>query len=129
MTASNSTSRRGRKATASPVTLSRLEEMWQSRRILLQALDQIPSGAIMGKVGKMIKPPAGEVYSRVESPRGILGGYLVSDGKGQSPYRYHVRAPSFCNLKAMKPMSIGWKVADTIAILGSIDIILGDIDR
>ncbi|HEY3413357.1 MAG TPA: NADH-quinone oxidoreductase subunit D [Armatimonadota bacterium] len=109
--------------------LVRLEEMRQSRRILLQALDQIPEGPIMGKVGKMIKPPAGEAYSRVESPRGLLGGYLVSDGKSQSPYRYHVRAPSFCNLKAMSPMAIGWKIADTIAILGSIDIVLGDVDR
>lgn len=109
--------------------LVRLAEMWQSRRILLQALDQLPAGEIMGKVGKMIKPPAGEAYSRVESPRGMLAGYLVSDGKGQSPYRYHVRAPSFCNLKAMTTMAIGWKVADTVAILGSIDIVLGDVDR
>lgn len=109
--------------------LVRLEEMWQSRRILFQALDQLPDGPLMGKVGKMIKPPAGEAYSRIESPRGILGCYIVSDGKSQSPYRLHVRAPSFHNLKAMAPMCVGWKVADTVAILGSIDIVLGDVDR
>ncbi len=107
----------------------RLQEMWQSRRILLQALDQIPAGEIQTRVPKVVKPPAGEAISRVESPRGILGGYLVSDGKGLNPYRYHVRAPSFHNLKAMRKMALGWKVADTIAILGSIDIILGDVDR
>ncbi|HEY3268585.1 MAG TPA: NADH-quinone oxidoreductase subunit D [Armatimonadota bacterium] len=107
----------------------RLQEMWQSRRILFQALDQLPEGPVMGKVGKVIKPPAGEAYTRVESPRGELAGYLVSDGKSQSPWRYHVRAPSFCNLKAMEKMCLGWKVADTVAILGSIDIVLGDVDR
>jgi len=109
--------------------LVRLEEMWQSRRILFQALDQLPEGEIVGKVPKMIRPPAGEAYCRTESPRGILAGYLVSDGKSQSPYRFHVRAPSFHNLKAIVPMTVGWKVADTVATLGSIDIILGDIDR
>jgi NADH-quinone oxidoreductase subunit D len=107
----------------------RMEEMWQSRRILLQALDQLPEGEIVGKVPKMIKAPVGEWYSRTESPRGELGGYLVSDGKGASPYRYHVRAPSFHNLKAFAKMCLGWKVADTVAILGSIDIVLGDVDR
>jgi NADH-quinone oxidoreductase subunit D len=107
----------------------RMEEMWQSRRIVLQALDQLPEGDIIGKVPKVIKVPVGEWYSRTESPRGELGGYLVSDGKAGSPYRYHVRAPSFHNLKALAKMCRGWKVADTIAILGSVDIVLGDVDR
>ena len=72
--------------------------------------------------------PAGEAYGRVEGPKGELGFYVVSDGKA-NPYRYHVRAPSFINLTAFGPMCIGLKVADVVAVLGSIDIVLGETDR
>ncbi len=72
--------------------------------------------------------PLGESYGRVENPKGELGYYVVSDG-GQNPWRYHVRAPSFINLTALEKMCIGNKVADVVAILGSIDIVLGELDR
>ena len=72
--------------------------------------------------------PAGEAYGRVENPKGELGYYVVSDGK-PNPWRYHVRAPSFINLTGMEQMCIGQKVADVVAILGSIDIVLGETDR
>ena len=72
--------------------------------------------------------PAGEAYGRVENPKGELGFYVVSDG-GSNPYRYHVRSPSFVNLTALAEMCKGHKVADSIAILGSLDIIMGEVDR
>ncbi len=72
--------------------------------------------------------PAGEAYGRVEGPKGELGFYVVSNGK-PNPWRYHVRAPSFINLTAMNEMSKGNKIADVVAILGSIDIVLGETDR
>ncbi|MGH2403127.1 MAG: NADH-quinone oxidoreductase subunit D, partial [bacterium] len=75
-----------------------------------------------------VKLPRGEVYSRSESPRGDLGVLLVSDGK-DVPYRVKIRAPSFSNLYALTEMMRGWKVADVIAILGSVDIVLSDVDR
>jgi NADH:ubiquinone oxidoreductase subunit D len=80
--------------------------------------------------GGMYNPriPAGEAYGRVENPKGELGYYIVSDG-GQNAWRYHVRAPSFINLTAMEKMCMGHKVADVVAILGSIDIVLGETDR
>jgi NADH:ubiquinone oxidoreductase subunit D len=107
----------------------RLEEMRQSVRILRQALPNIPDGPILGgKKAWQIRVPEGEVYSRVENPRGELGFYCVSDGKA-NPYRYHVRSPSFVNLTGLREMSQGYKVADVVAILGSIDIVLGEVDR
>ena len=72
--------------------------------------------------------PEGEAYSRVENPRGELGFYCVSDGKA-NPYRYHVRSPCFVNLTGLREMCQGYKVADVVAILGSIDIVLGCVDR
>jgi NADH:ubiquinone oxidoreductase subunit D len=75
-----------------------------------------------------LRPPEGEVYHRVESPKGELGFYLVSDGKPNA-YRYHVRAPSYINLNALGPMCVGYKVADAVVILGAIDIVLGEVDR
>jgi len=109
--------------------LVRLDEMRQSIRIIQQAIHDIPSGPVMtGKSQYQPKVPAGEAYGRVEGPKGELGFYIVSDGK-QNPRRYHVRAPSFINLTALSEMSKGEKVADVIAILGSIDIILGEVDR
>jgi NADH-quinone oxidoreductase subunit D/NADH-quinone oxidoreductase subunit C/D len=109
--------------------LVRLQEMRESLRILRQALDQIPEGEILGgKGGYNFRPPAGDAYGRIESPKGEFGFYLVSDGKA-NPYRYHVRAPTFINLGALADMSIGYKVADSVVILGSIDITLGEVDR
>lgn len=106
----------------------RMEEMRQSTRIIEQALDGIPAGEVMAKVPRVIKPPAGEIYSRIEAPRGELGFYLVSDGSTK-PYRLKVRAPSFVNLSAFPIMIPGWKIADVVAILGSVDIVLGEVDR
>jgi len=109
--------------------LVRLEEIRQSIRILQQALDQMPEGPIVaGKPQYQVRVPAGESYGRVEGPKGELGFYLVSNGK-PNPWRYHVRAPSFINLTALSKMCEGDKVADTIIILGSIDIVLGETDR
>ena len=106
----------------------RIEEMRQSRLICLQAIEKIPEGAIMGKVGKVIKPPAGEVYHSIEAPKGILGYYIVSDG-GTQPYRVRIRPPSFINLQALDKMVRGHLVADVVAIIGTLDIVLGEVDR
>jgi NADH:ubiquinone oxidoreductase subunit D len=76
----------------------------------------------------MVKVPAGESYGRVEGPKGELGYYIVSQGKA-NPYRYHVRAPSFINLTSLADMCKGQKVADAVVVLGSIDIVLGEVDR
>ncbi|KPL85138.1 NADH dehydrogenase [Levilinea saccharolytica] len=109
--------------------LVRMEEMRQSVRILKQALRDLPEGPIMtGKPAYQVRVPAGESYGRVEGPKGELGFYLVSNGK-PNPWRYHVRAPTFINLTSLAPMSRGGKVADVVAILGSIDIVLGEVDR
>src|SRR5580698_4400870 len=106
----------------------RMEEMRQSRRICLQAIENIPSGPILGKVGKVLKPPPGEVYHSIEAPKGELGYYIVSDGTTQ-PYRLRVRPPSFINLQAFRKMAQGALVADVVAIIGTIDIVLGEVDR
>lgn len=107
----------------------RIDEMRESVKILKQALEQLPGGEIFdGKKGWQIRVPAGESYGRVENPKGELGFYLVSDG-GAHPYRYHVRGPSFINLTPLEHMSKGHLVADVVAILGSIDIVLGETDR
>jgi NADH-quinone oxidoreductase subunit D len=133
--------------------LVRLEEMRQSLRIVRQALDTLPMGPVRSNNYKFVPPPRseigvsmealihhfklwtegfnapkGSVYSAVESPRGELGVYLVSDG-GPKPYRIHWRTPSFDNLQSIPVMAKGVLVADLIAIIGSIDIVLGDVDR
>lgn len=108
--------------------LVRLAEMRQSVRIIRQALRALPGGEIRARVPMTMKAPRGEVYARTESPRGDLGIHLVSDG-AETPYRVKIRAPSFSNLYALTEMMKGWKVADVIAILGSIDIVLSDVDR
>ncbi len=108
--------------------LVRLEEMRQSVRIIRQCLKGLPTGEIRSKVAVTLRLPKGEVYARTESPRGDLGIYLVSDGADR-PYRVKIRAPAFSNLYALAEMMRGWKVADVIAILGSIDIVLSDVDR
>ena len=108
----------------------RMDEIYQSIRILKQALDGIPEGPIMppGKKQYQFKVPVGEAYGAVEGPKGELGFYVVSDGKA-NPYRYHVRAPTFINLTSLEKMSIGHKLADAVVILGAIDIVLGEVDR
>jgi NADH-quinone oxidoreductase subunit C/D len=109
--------------------LVRLEEIRQSIRILKQVVVGIPEGPILaGKPAWTTKVPAGEAYGHVESPKGELGFYLVSDGK-PNPYRYHVRAPCFINLTSLAGMCRGHKIADVVVILGSIDITLGEVDR
>ena len=106
----------------------RMEEMEQSLRIVEQAIDKIPEGDFIAKLPKIIKVPAGELYFRTESPRGELGFYLISDGSTK-PYRLKCRAPSFSNLAIISELAKGVKIADVIAILGSLDIVLGEIDR
>lgn len=106
----------------------RMMEMRQSTRIIKQALDGLPEGDHTAKVPAILKPKAGVTYARIESPRGELGAYLVSDGT-KKPVRFHLRAPSFVNLAAIDEMSRGHMIADLVAILGSVDIVLGDVDR
>jgi NADH-quinone oxidoreductase subunit D len=106
----------------------RVSEMWQSVRILKQALLQIPGGPVKTPVNQLYRPPAGEAYAHIEAPKGELGFYLVSD-HSIAPYRCHIRAPSFINLTALKEMIVGWKIQDLIVIFGSIDITMGEVDR
>jgi NADH-quinone oxidoreductase subunit D len=106
----------------------RLEEMRQSVKIIRQALDGLPGGPHSTQVPLVLRPPAGEAYGRVEGPRGELGYYLISD-EGPSPYRFHIRPPSFINLSVLKEMTVGGTVADAIVALGSVDIVVGEIDR
>ncbi len=106
----------------------RMEEMRQSLRIIQQAMEQIPSGAVKSEVPNLIRPPAGEAYAHIETPKGELGFYLVSDNS-IAPYRCHIRAPSLINLTALREMVIGWKIQDAIIIFGSIDITVGEVDR
>ncbi|MDR7544133.1 MAG: NADH-quinone oxidoreductase subunit D [Armatimonadota bacterium] len=106
----------------------RMEEMRQSVRIIQQAIEKLPAGEIRAKVPVNVKLPRGEAYARTESPRGDLGVFLVSEGE-DTPYRVKIRAPSFSNLYALTEMMRGWKVADVVAILGSVDIVLSDVDR
>jgi NADH-quinone oxidoreductase subunit D len=109
--------------------LVRMEEFRQSLRIIRQALDGLPEGPILGKVPRLIKPPAGETYHAIESPKGELGYFIASDGKSNAPYRFRVRPPSFCNLQALPRLVRGHLVADVVALIGSIDIVLGEVDR
>jgi NADH-quinone oxidoreductase subunit D len=108
--------------------LVRMEEMRQSARIVRQALDSLPDGPIMAKVPKVIKPPVGEAYVSVEAPKGELGYFIVSDGSTQ-PYRVRIRPPSFVNLQSLDKMARGTLIADLVAIIGTIDIVLGEVDR
>ena len=106
----------------------RIQEMKQSLRILEQCLEQIEPGPVKADVPYLYRPPAGDSYGRVESPKGELGFYLVSDG-GISPYRCKIRSPSLINMTAIKEMLVGWKLADMIVTLGSVDINMGEVDR
>lgn len=108
----------------------RILEMRESLKILNQALKDIPAGPIIDPKAKLraFKPKAGEAYGRIEGPKGELGFYLISDGSG-SPYRYRVRPPSLINLTVLEDMCLGQTVADVVVILGSVDIVLGEVDR
>jgi NADH-quinone oxidoreductase subunit D len=108
--------------------LVRVAEMRESTRMLKQALRQLPEGEVRAKLPRKLKPREGTAYAHIESPRGDLGVFLVSDGS-DTPYRCKIRAPSFCNLMTLPYLARGWKVADMVAILGSLDIVLGEIDR
>ena len=106
----------------------RIEEIRQCCKILEQAIDKLPSGDIVAKVPKLFKPAAGEVCNSIESPRGELGVYIVSDGSAK-PYRLKWRAPSFSNITVIPEICKGLKIADLVAIIASLDPILGEIDR
>ena len=131
----------------------RMQEMRESLKICQQAMDGMPEGRIVADAPKIILPgreemktqmesmihhfkivtegfgvPAGEVFQAVESPRGVMGYYVVSDGT-HKPYRVHMRNPSFATLQALESMCKGRMLADVVAVIGSIDIVLGEIDR
>src|SRR6185295_12591358 len=108
----------------------RVLEMRESLKILEQALRDIPTGPIVDPKAKIrgFRPKPGEAYSRIEAPKGELGFYLISDG-GSNPYRYRVRPPSLINLTILEDMCIGQTIADVMVILGSVDIVLGEVDR
>jgi NADH-quinone oxidoreductase subunit D/NADH-quinone oxidoreductase subunit C/D len=102
--------------------------MWESMNIIEQLIDNIPEGPFTAKMKPVIKLPAGEYYQRVETSRGELGVYIISDGN-KTPYRVHFRSPNFSNLHALDHMSRGVKIADLVAIGASLDFVIPDIDR
>ena len=106
----------------------RIDEMRQSLRILEQCIQQIEPGPVKADVPILLRPPPGDAYAHVESPKGELGFYLVSDG-GIAPYRCKIRSPSFINLTILRDLLVGWKLADMIVTFGSIDINMGEVDR
>jgi len=108
----------------------RVLEMRESVKILRQALRDIPAGPVMDPKAKLrgFRPKAGEAYGRIEAPKGELGFYLISDGS-PNPYRYRVRPPSFINLTILEDMCLGQRISDAVIILGSVDIVLGEVDR
>ena len=109
--------------------LIRVDEIRQSLHILEQAVKQIPEGPINSqKPQYQVRVPAGEAYGRIESPKGELAFYVVSNGK-PNPYRYHVRPASFVNITCLEQMCIGTKIADFVALLGMLDIVMGELDR
>jgi NADH-quinone oxidoreductase subunit D len=108
----------------------RLLEMRESLTILRQALKDVPAGPVIDPKAKIrgFRPKPGEAYGRIEAPKGELGFYLISDG-GPNPYRYRVRPPSLINLTILEDMCLGQNVADVVLIFGSVDIVLGEVDR
>ncbi len=108
----------------------RVLEMHETLKILRQALKQIPEGPVIDPKAKLrgFRPKVGEAYGRLEGPKGELGFYLISDG-GANPYRYRIRPPSFINLTILEDMCLGRSIADAVIILGSVDIVLGEVDR
>ncbi len=108
----------------------RMLEIRESISILEQALKDVPGGPVMDPKAKLrnFRPKPGEAYGRIEAPKGELGFYLISDG-GPNPYRYRVRPPSLINLTILEDMCLGNNVADVVLIFGSVDIVLGEVDR
>jgi NADH-quinone oxidoreductase subunit D len=106
----------------------RMEEMKQSVHIIEQLIDNIPEGDFQAKTKNVIKLPKGEFYQRVETARGELGVYIVSEGAA-SPYRIKYRSPNFCNLSALDHMARGTKIGDLVAIMSTIDLVIPDVDR
>ena len=106
----------------------RLYELRESIKILNQALEQLPAGPWRSDIPLIFRPQVGDAYGHIESPRGELGYYLVSDGS-VSPWRFHVRAPSFINLTPLREMVVGYKLADAAVIVGSLDVVMGEVDR
>jgi NADH-quinone oxidoreductase subunit D/NADH-quinone oxidoreductase subunit C/D len=108
--------------------VARIEEMWESMNIIEQLIDNIPEGPFAVKMKPIIKLPEGEFYQRVETARGELGVYIISDGN-KNPYRVKFRSPNFSNLSVLNHIASGFKIADLVAIGGSLDLIIPDIDR
>lgn len=106
----------------------RIKEMREANKIVKQALDQIPEGDFKKRVPVLFKPPAGEVYTRVESTRGEMGFYIISDGTTK-PYRVKLRTASFSNLAVLPEITGGCLIADLVAIFASLDVIMPDVDR
>ncbi|UTR16253.1 NADH-quinone oxidoreductase subunit D [Salipaludibacillus sp. LMS25] len=108
----------------------RIGEMFQSLKIIEQACEQIPNGDVITKKGKrimMIKPPAGEVYKRAEASKGEIGVYAISNGKNK-PYRIKLRRPSFVNVSILQALLVGESIQNLVAIFGSLDVVLGEVD-
>ena len=108
--------------------LVRIREIRESIKLVQQCVEQIEPGAVRATTAMLFRPPPGEAYVPIEAPKGELGFYLVSDGS-IAPYRMHIRAPSFVNLSVLREMMVGWKLADAIVSLGSIDFNMGEVDR
>ncbi len=106
----------------------RLDEIRESAKIVRQAIDMIPAGPLQAKVPRVLKVPAGQVYSRAENPKGEFGYYIVSEG-GKMPYRLKIRSTSFSNLSILPWILKGQLLPDLVAIMGSLDFVLGDVDR
>jgi NADH-quinone oxidoreductase subunit D/NADH-quinone oxidoreductase subunit C/D len=107
---------------------ARIDEMWESISIIEQLIDNIPEGDYFVKTKAVLKLPAGEYYQRIETARGDFGVYIISDGK-KFPYRLKFRSPGFSNLSALNQMSKGCKIADLVAIMSTLDLVVPDIDR
>jgi NADH-quinone oxidoreductase subunit D/NADH-quinone oxidoreductase subunit C/D len=108
--------------------IARIDEMWESMNIIEQLIDNIPEGTFAVKMKPVIKLPEGEYYQRVETARGELGVYVISDGN-KNPYRVKFRSPNFVNLSVLNHIAKGFKIADLVAIGGSLDLVIPDIDR
>jgi len=107
----------------------RVREMYESTRICEQAIEGIPEGPFRTKLPRNFKPPAGECYFRAENPRGELAFYIVSDGNRTIPCRVKIRGPSFCNLSVVRELTKNMLVSDLVAVLGSFDLVMGEVDR
>jgi NADH-quinone oxidoreductase subunit D len=108
--------------------ITRIDEMWESMNIIEQLIDNIPEGPFAVKMKPVMKLPEGEYYQRVETARGELGVFIISDGN-KNPYRVKFRSPNFCNLSVLNNIASGFKIADLVAIGGSLDLVIPDIDR